>query len=348
MSVGDRVVVTGASGFIAKHCIAELLKKGYRVRGTLRRPAAAPEVVAAVSKVVDPAGRLEFTTLDLTADAGWDDALRGCKFLMHLASPFPLAIPKNRDELIAPARDGTLRALAAASRAGMERTVLTSSTVAILSGIRPDGKEIFTERDWSDADSPSVYPYPLSKTLAERAAWDFVAQDPAARKISVVCPAMVWGPALDRDVGASAELILLFLRGAYPAVPRFGIAITDVRDVAAMHVAVMEAPNAVGERFICASESLWLKDISRILLQHFPEFRRRLPKWELPDFAVRAAAIFDATLRAVVPELGQARVASNDKAKAMLGFQFRTAEESIVAMARSLIDLGLVAPPARK
>jgi dihydroflavonol-4-reductase len=348
MPANDLVLVTGATGFVAKHCIAELLKKGYRVRGTLRRPEAAAEVTAAVSSVVDPQGRLEFAELDLLSDVGWDAALRGCRFLMHVASPFPLQVPKNRDELIAPARGGTLRALGAAARAGVERAVLTSSTVAILSGVRPDGKLIFTEQDWSDPDSPSVYPYPLSKTLAERAAWDFVARDSSGMKLSAVCPSMVWGPTLDRDVGSSAELILLFLRGAYPGVPRFGISIVDVRDVAAMHVAVMEAPNAAGERFICASESLWLKDVARILRRHFPEFERNVPKRELPNLVVRLAAIFDATLRAIVPELGQARVASNEKAGAMLGFRFRTAEEATVAMARSLIDLGLVTPPKRK
>jgi len=347
VAASDLVLVTGASGFIAKHCIAELLKKGYRVRGTVRRPAAAPEVVAAVSKVVDPAGRLEFATLDLTADAGWDDALRGCRFLMHLASPFPLAVPKNRDELIAPARDGTVRALAAAARAGVERTVLTSSTVAILSG-PGRAKETFTEQDWTDVDDPRVLPYPLSKALAERAAWDFVSRDRSGMKLVVVCPSMVWGPALDRDVGSSAELIALFLRGAYPALPRFGTAITDVRDVAAMHVAVMVAPNAAGERFICSSESLWLNEVGRILIEHFPEFRSKVPTRMLPDFMVRLAAIFDATLKAAVQELGEARVASNAKAKSMLGFRFHTAEEAAVAMAQSLIDLGLVTPPGRK
>jgi len=348
MASNDLVLVSGASGFIAKHCIAELLKKGYRVRGTLRRPEVAPEVVAAVSKVVDPAGRLEFATLDLTADAGWDDALRGCRFLMHVASPFPLKVPKDRDELIAPARDGAMRALGAAARAGVERTVLTSSVVAILSGPRRGPQEIFTERDWTDVDDPSVLPYPLSKALAERAAWDFAARDRSGMKLAVVCPSMVWGPALDHDVGSSAEVIKLFLRGAYPAVPRYGLSITDVRDVAAMHVAVMEAPNSAGERFICSSESLWLKDVARILVEHFPEFRSKIPMRVLPDFIVRLAAIFDATLRTTVQELGEARVASNEKARTMLGFRFRTAEEAVVAVARSLIELGLVAPPAQK
>ncbi len=341
----DRVLVTGASGFLAKHCIAELIKNGYQVRGTLRRPAAAPEVVAAVSTVADPAGRLEFVTLDLTADAGWDEAIRECRYLLHVASPFPFKVPKTRDALLAPARDGTRRALAAAARNGVERTVLTSSTVAILSGHPQAANRVYTEKDWSDINSPDILPYPLSKTLAERAAWDFVAQDKSGMKLAVINPGLILGPALDRDIGASAEMILVCLQGKYPALPRIDMAVVDVRDVAAMHVAALEAPNAAGERFICASETVWLKDIGRILLANFPEFRGRLPTRELPDFVVRLGALFDARLKGAAVDLGKARPVSNEKARTLLGFRFRPAEEAVVAMAQSLLDLGLVVSP---
>jgi dihydroflavonol-4-reductase len=348
MAANDLVLVTGASGFLAKHCIAELLKKGYRVRGSLRRPEAAAEVTAAVAKLVDPAGRLEFATLDLNTDAGWHEELRGCKYLLHIASPFPLGVPKNRDEIVKTARDGTLRALRAAANNGVLRTVKTSSTLAIMNGHPRGWKQVYTEDDWSDADSPTIQPYPLSKTLAERAAWEFAAQDTSGMELSVICPGFILGPALDRDIGTSAEVIRMFLSGAYPAVPRTCTAIADVRDVAAGHVAAMESPAAAGKRFICASESLWLKEIGAILLKRFPEFRRALPTRELPDLVVRLIALFDPTLRAVVPDLGEKKAVANEKARRALGLQLRTAEEAIVGMAQSLIDLRLVTPPARK
>jgi dihydroflavonol-4-reductase len=342
MATDDRVLVTGASGFIAKHCIVELLRKGYRVRGTVRRPQAASEVVDAVSKTVAGAeGRLETATADLTAERGWNDALAGCRYLLHVASPFPMKVPADKEELIAPARDGTLRVLAAAAQAGVERTVLTSSLAAVYAGHR-DMRRVFTESDWSDIASPTILPYPLSKTLAERAAWDFLGKGPTKMELAAVCPGFVLGPALDRDIGTSAEVILLFLRGAYPAVPRVAFTITDARDVAAMHIAAMTSPAASGERFICASGPLWLKDIGRILLERFPEFRRTLPTRQLPDALVRIAALFDSTLRPIVPELGKLAKVSNLKARKVLGMSFREPADSVTAMARSLIDLGLV------
>jgi dihydroflavonol-4-reductase len=208
-------------------------------------------------------------------------------------------------------------------------------------------KEVYTEDDWSDANSPTIQPYPLSKTLAERAAWDFVAQDRSGMELAVVCPGLILGPILDHDVGTSAEVIRMFMTGAFPAVPRTGGTMVDVRDVAAMHVAALESPHAAGQRFVCAAESLWLREISAILAKHFPQFRRKLPTRELPHFVVRLIALFDPTLRALVPDLGEIKKASNEKAKRLLGFRFRSAEEAIVAMAQSLIDLGLVTPPKK-
>lgn len=352
MAAGDRVLVTGASGFIAKHCIAALLEAGYSVRGTLRRPAAGPEVAAAVSRIADGSGRLEFVPADLTAEEGWDAALEGCRYLLHLASPFPMKVPANKDELLIPARDGTRRVLAAAVRAGVERAVLTSSIASVYAGHRDTARQ-FTETDWSDVNSPTILPYPLSKTLAERAAWDFIAQSRSNMQLAVICPGFTLGPALDRDIGTSAEVILLFLRGAYPAVPRVSFTIADVRDVAAMHLAAMTSPAAAGERFICASGSLWLRDIGRVLSAHFPEFRGTLPTRQLPDMLVRLASLFDSTLRPIVPELGKAAKISSEKARKTFGMELRSPEEAVIAMAQSLIDLGLASPrrqnqPARR
>lgn len=343
--MADRVLVTGASGFLAKHCIAALLARGFDVRGTLRRPATAAEVVAAVAKLIDPAGRLDFVPLDLTKDQGWNEAAAGCRYLMHVASPFPLQVPKDPNELVTPAVGGTRRALAAAARAGVERAVLTSSVAAITSGHPDSPGRIYTEADWSDAASPTISPYSLSKTLAERAAWDFIAEDRSGMRLAVINPGLILGPALDRDIGGSADVIRMFLLGKYPALPRLQFSIVDARDVAAMHVDAMLAPKAAGERFVCAGEALWLKDIGRILVEGFPAFRRKLPTRELPDFVVRLVAIFDATLRAALPDLGNARPISNRKAREQLGFAFRPAEDAIVATAQSLIDLGLVTAP---
>lgn len=342
----DRVLVTGASGFLAKQCIAELIKKGYRVRGTLRRPEAAPEVVAAVSTVADCSGSIEFTEVELTSNRGWDEAARGCRYLLHVASPFPLKVPKDPNELIAPARDGTLRVLEAAARSGVERCVLTSSTVAIVSGHPQDQEKMYTESDWANVDSPAIMPYPLSKTLAERAAWDFIASDKSGMTLAAINPGLILGPLLDRNSGSSVELISLLLRGAYPAVPRVHFSIADVRDVAALHVAAMENPNAAGQRFICATEALWIKDISLVLLKHFPAYSRKLPTREIADFVVRIAALIDSRLKAAVPELSARKDVSNEKASSLLGFKFRTSEDAIVATAQSLIGFNMVAAAA--
>jgi dihydroflavonol-4-reductase len=347
MAANDLVLVTGASGFIAKHCIAELLKSGYRVRGSVRRPEAASEVTAAVAKLVEPAGRLEFIPLDLLSDAGWDEALRGCKYLMHVASPNPIAFPKDPDELIRPAREGTLRALRAAAAAGVARAAVTSTLFAVTGGHPPGWKEIYSEDDWADTESPRLTPYARSKTLAEHAAWDFAAQHPQLELVTV-CPGFTAGPALDRDIAATTQAVKLMMDGKYPAVPRWGVAVADVRDVAAMHVAVLDAPVGAGQRFICAVDSMRLLDMSRTLAEHFPDYRRRLPTRELPNFLVRLAARFDRTLKNVSSELGEVARVSNEKAQRMLGFRFRSAEEALVSAAQSLIDLGLVQPPKRK
>lgn len=343
----DRVLVTGASGFLAKHCIAGLIKRGFAVRGTLRRPEAASEVVAAVTRVADPAGQLDFATLDLTRDQGWDAALGGCRYLMHIASPFPLQVPKDPNELVGPAVGGTRRALTAAARNGIERAVLTSSTAAILAGHPDTGGRTYSEADWSNAKSSAITPYNLSKTLAERAAWDFIAQDKSGMRLAVVNPGLILGPPLDREIGSSVEMIRLFLVGKYPALPRLDFAVVDVRDVADMHIEALTAPKAAGERFICADETLWLKDIGSILRSRFPAFRRKVPTRELPDFVVRLAALFDPTLKAAVPDLGKWKPVSNRKARDLLGFRFRSAEEAITATAQGLIDLGLVGASGR-
>lgn len=340
MSDGSLVLVTGISGFVGKHCAVALLNKGYRVRGTLRSLARSDAVRATLAKHAATEGRVEFAEADLTGDKGWDAALHDCAYVMHVASPFPMTQPKHRDALVGPAREGTLRVLKAAAKAGVARTVLTSSTVSIMYRAPKTGGAPLSEEDWSDPDHPGIRPYARSKTLAERAAWDFIKTERPAMELAVVNPGFILGPALDGDLSTSIEIIQLMLRGKYPAVPRVHFPVVDVRDVADMHVAAMTQPGAAGQRFLCAESSQWLVETARAIRSAVPE-ATRVPTGELPNFVVRLLALVDPRLGAIVPELGLERPISNAKATTLLGFRFRPAAEAAVAAARSLIELKL-------
>jgi dihydroflavonol-4-reductase len=335
---GDLVLVTGARGFIAKHVIREALARGYRVRGTIRRPEAETEVRAAVG---EPGPRLSFIHAELLADEGWAAAVQGCRYVLHLASAFPLVAPVERDALVPVARDGTLRVLRAAANAGVERTVLTSSCAAIWAGHPPDGARVLTEADWALTDSPRIDSYSRSKALAERAAWNFMSGTSTGMSLVAINPSYVMGPPLDRGVQTSADLVLAMLRGRYPLVPNWGVEIVDVRDVAAAHLAAL-GPAAAGRRFIVSDEALMLRDMARILAREFPQFRKKLPKGSLPDFAMRLLGRFDQGARQIVPDLGPPKRTSSQAAREVLGIQCRPAEEALVAMARGVIELGMV------
>lgn len=335
------VLVTGATGFIAKHTIAELLRRGYPVRGSVRRLDRGDDVRRAVTRAgADPSG-LSIVAADLLSDEGWDAALQGCRYVLHTASPFPVTQPDNADDVVKPARDGTLRVLAAAAKAGVKRVVLTSSTVAVMYAARPEG-HIFSEDDWSDLDRGSITPYIRSKTLAERSAWDFVKSTPGAPELSVINPAFVQGPALDADLSTSHEVLRFMAQGLYPASPKITFPVCDVRDVAIAHAEAMTSPKAAGERFIIAGGETRLYDIGQRLAAACPDLKSKVPKVELPDFAVRVLAIFDKRLRTIKPELGRHRVCTNRKAREVLGLTLRGPDEAITAAARSLRDMGLV------
>ena len=339
MASDDLVLVTGASGFIAKHAIKGALAKGYRVRGTLRRPDLEGAVRAAVGETGE---RLSFVAADLLADDGWPEAASGCRYALHLASIFPLIAPRERHALVPVARDGTLRVLRAAAAAGVERTVLTSSCVAIWAGHKPDAGRVFTEADWTKTDHAHTDAYSLSKTLAEKAAWDFIAAQGRGMMLVTINPSFVLGPPLDRDVEASAELILLFLRGAYPLVPNYGFEMVDVRDVSEAHLAAMEKPKAAGRRFIVSGGPMTLRDLATVLGREFPAFRNKMPRTVMPDFATRLVALFNRRLRQIVPDLGPAKRVATTAAHEVLGLDFRSADEAAVAMARAVIDMKLV------
>lgn len=336
------VLVTGATGFIGSHCIVQLLKAGYRVRGTLRTPARADEIRAAIAAHADPGDRLEFLTADLGSDEGWAEAVQSCTYVLHVASPFPKAAPKHEDELIVPARDGALRVLKAASEAGVKRVVMTSSLAAVMVG-HPEEKKAFSENDWSVVENTRGA-YEKSKTIAERAAWDFVNSLPEDKKIelSVINPGAVLGPVLEKDSGTSGEVVRMLMKRELPGCPRLGWPMVDVRDVAAAHLAAMTTPEAAGQRYCCANEFAWMKDIAGILAPKYRPRGYKVPTMGLPDFLVRLSAKFDKTLASVVHSLGRHQEVSNDKIRRELNWNPRSVETMSVDMAESMIKHGVV------
>lgn len=334
------ILVTGISGFIAKHCALELLTHGYGVRGTVRSMAKAEETRGTLAKHCDVA-KLSFVEADLLADAGWTAALHGVDGVLHLASPFPLAQPKNPDELMRPAVEGTLRVLRASASAGVPRLVQTSSMAAVLGGHRRARTRAFTEDDWTDVTAPGVTAYQRSKTLAERAARDFVNSEGKGLHFSTINPGFVLGPVLDGDTGSSAEVIRMLLGGKYPGTPRIWLTVVDVRDVARMHRLALESSEPTGGRYLAVSEAVRFVDIARLLRERFGRAARKVPRRELPDLIVRLVALFDPAAKAILPDLGFVISVDNSRTRRALKMEFMPLAESAPAMASSLIELGL-------
>jgi nucleoside-diphosphate-sugar epimerase len=341
MSV-TRVLVTGASGFIAQHCIAELLRTGHSVRGTLRYLARAGDARAALARAGVDAAPVEFAAADLSNDAGWDEAVKGCSHVLHVASPFPIKMPRKREELVAPARDGALRLLAAATRAGVRRVVLTSSMYAMIYAAGDEQSREYTEADWTDTTRTDITPYVASKTLAEKAAWNYVRDTLGAPELTVINPGFVHGAALSTDLSTSHELVRRLATGGYPAAPRSGFAVADVCDVAEAHVVAMTHPHAAGERFLVSDVYMTMLEIGQAVGNALPDVARRVPDWTAPDFLVRALSLFDASVEPVLPDLGVRRACSNAKARNVLGLQIRSGVEAVKTSATSLRSLGVI------
>ncbi len=346
---GELVLVTGGSGFIGAHCIVQLLKQGYKVRTTVRSLTREPEVRAMVHEGgVEAGDNLTFATADLTSDAGWAEAVAGCAYVLHVASPFPPAIPKHEDELIIPARDGALRVLKAARDAGVKRVVLTSSYAAIGYGQKPQ-RAPHNEENWTDPNGDDVRAYVKSKTIAEKAAWDFIANQGGALELSVVNPVGVFGPVLGPDYSTSILLVQRLMDGAMPGLPRLYFGAVDVRDVAWMHIECMTNPAAKSQRFLAvAGDFLSVADIARILRRALGPAAKRVPTFQIPDFVVRMAAKRDPAVAQILPELGKRKNGSNEKARQLLNWKPRSNEECIVATAESLIKLGLLKDSPKK
>ncbi len=337
------VLVTGGSGFVGSHTVLQLLKAGHEVRTTVRKASRADEVREMLRRGgVEPDARLSFFVADLEQDAGWAEAVAGCDYVQHIASPFPLEAAKDVDALIGPARDGTLRVMRAARDAGVKRVVLTSSFAAIGYG-HPSQTAPFDESDWTDINGPGVTAYIKSKAVAERAAWDFIAAEGGAMELSVINPVGVFGPALGRDLSTSAEIIRRMLSGGVPGAPRIYFGIVDVRDVADLHVRAMTHPGAKGERFLAISGApISMHEVSMMLRRRLGASANRAPALELPDWLVRFAALFDANARAAVSEIGKIKGATGAKAERVFGWTPISKEDAVVATGQSLIDLGLL------
>lgn len=344
----ELVLVTGGSGFIGAHCILRLLQDGYRVRTSVRSLTREADVRAMLKTGGADAGdRLSFASADLNADAGWPEAVASCDYVLHVASPFPAGAPKHEDDLIIPAREGALRVLRAARDANVKRVVLTSSFAAIGYGHKPQAAP-FTEASWSDVDGPGVGAYAKSKTLAERAAWDFIAGDGGALELSVVNPVGVLGPVLGADYSTSIMIVRRLLDGDMPGCPQIDFGLVDVRDVADLHLRAMTNPAAKGERFLAVTGNFVpIQHIAMTLKARMGAAAANVPTKLLPNWLLRMVALVDPTVALIAPELGKHKNASNEKAVRLLGWAPRSADDSVIATAESLQRLGLLKAAAK-
>lgn len=336
------ILVTGASGFVAIHTIIQLLEQGYAVRGTIRSLKKEVDLRKTISRYVQANDRLEILPADLEQAAGWEGAMSGVETVLHVASPFPLFEPEKEDDLIIPAVQGTLRVLRAAHNAGVKRVVQVSSVAAISSGHNGENKT-FTEADWSDL-TKDIGAYAKSKTLAERAAWDFIngAENTNKMELATINPPLIMGPVPNKDFRTSIELVRTIMLGQVPGVGRIKMGVVDVRDVASAIILAMQTPEAAGKRWLVAADkSLWLKDIAELLHGKYAG-KYKINKIQFPSFLVRFIGVFDKKVSRVTQSLDWDYELSNANAKHILKWTPRPAEESVLAMAESLIEQGVI------
>ena len=340
-NISETVLVTGGTGFVAGWCIAELLNRNFTVRTTVRNLSKEQAIRAAISTAADPRDRLTFFTADLTSDAGWDEAVAGCDYVLHVASPLGRNDPKNPEDLITPARDGALRVLKAATKAGVKRVVMTSACAAASpSSYKEEG--VTDESLWTDPENPNMTAYMKSKVLAEKAAWQFMNGCNSSTTLTTILPGAVFGPLLYTGSIGSVQVIGRLMQGKIPGTPRIGFEIVDVRDLAEIHIRAMTAEAAAGQRVIAVGEYLWMADMAKILRARLGSAAAKVPKRNLPDFLMKTMALFDPTLRTVTPSLGRKHRHTPERAKRMLNWKARPAADTIVDCAKSLIDLKVI------
>jgi dihydroflavonol-4-reductase len=329
------ILLTGVSGFIAKHVALKLLNAGYDVRGTVRRLDRGNEVRAAIAPhLTESAGTLTFVQADLESDAGWAEAMAGVSAVVHTASPFPIAQPKDPQDLIRPAVNGTERVLKAAAAGGIDRVVLTSSTVAVINEAKPDALQ--DESDWCDVTLPSTTAYAKSKTLAEKAAWDLAKAK--GLKLTTINPGLVLGPPLDEHYGSSLGLVERLLKGKDPMLPSFGFPSVDVRDVAEMHLRALQRPETAGKRYLAAAGTLAMVEMGHIMKETYPT--HRIATREAPAFLIRFLSLFDPQIKAILPKIGHLERVSNARAVKEMDMEFIAPKAALMASAEWLVKHG--------
>jgi len=341
---GKTVLVTGGTGYLGGWCVVELLRRGYRVRTTVRDPAREPEVRASVGSQVDAHQHLSVHVADLTSDEHWQRVIEGCDYVLHVASPLPASQPRDPNDLIVPAREGTLRVVRAVLDAGVRRVVLTSSAAAISGGHEGIGRAL-DETIWTNLDAPGLTPYARSKTIAERAAWDLAGERGMRERIATLNPGLIIGPLLGEDRSTSLRSIERLLSGI-PAMPRLGMNFVDVRDVADLEIRAMTAPEAGGDRFIAVTEFLWLTEVAEILRRRLGDAASKVPTRTAPNLLVRTMGLFNGTIRSFRSSLGKRTDYDTSKSRERLGWSPRQIEYTIAETAESLIEHGVVEAPA--
>ena len=338
----DKVLVTGISGWIAKHTTIELLNSGYEVLGTVRNSDLINQTKETISKYTS-IDKLSFVKLDLIKDEGWNEAANGCKYIMHIASPFPMKVSNNRESLLPPAVDGTLRVLNAGLNAGVEQIIKTSSIVAMFRKPNRTNPYTFGENDWTDENwIEGVNDYFLSKTKAERKAWEFMESKGLKNKLTTICPGGVFGDALDKKGGTSIEYVRQFMAGKFPGAPKFAVLISDVKDIAKAHVACIRNKKVGGRRLIVGKEVKKLVELSQLIAEAMPEYAKKLPKRELPNLMVKLISYLDSSAKMMIPDLGILMQTNTSYAEELLGFKFKPAKDCMAENAKSVVRLGLV------
>lgn len=337
------VLVTGGSGFVGAHCILQLMEKGYRVRTTIRSLSKKNEVIEMLKNGgAQAAEDLSFIEADLSSDSNWDEAVKDCDYVLHVASPIALGAPKDENEMILPAVEGTLRVLRASRNAGVKRVVITSSFAAV-GYSHKDPNTLITEEEWTDPNDKTLSAYLKSKTLAEKAAWDFINKEGGELELSVVNPVGIFGPLLGPGLSGGHEILQRLLNGSMKAVPNIHFGIVDVRDVADLHLRAMTSPEAKGQRFLALSGGvLSLLDIALLLKNKMGDEADSVTTKTLPDWLVRVAALFNPLAKSIVSQLGRVKNASNEKAKSLLGWTPRSNEEAIMSAVESMSRFGLI------